>query len=186
MTMRLILFRTIHGSHLYGTAHANSDNDTFTVYANEPRTRARWAKQHVGEDEDTLKTDLSTFMQYCDKGVPQYLEALWSTMAEIDLIKDLRSDFLPDYYKTMSTYQRTIKSFYARGLEESNPKFTRHAARLYLNLRTFKTHGRFNPTLSHKEKLSLDSVAALIWRENYGNWVDEERARLLDSNTSKG
>ena len=96
MTMRLILFRTIHGSHLYGTAHANSDNDTFTVYANEPRTRARWAKQHVGEDEDTLKTDLSTFMQYCDKGVPQYLEALWSTMAEIDLIKDLRSDFLPD------------------------------------------------------------------------------------------
>jgi len=25
------VFRTVHGSHLYGLAHAGSDNDTFAV-----------------------------------------------------------------------------------------------------------------------------------------------------------
>lgn len=147
--MRTLLFETIHGSHLYGTNHEHSDRDTFRVYTNvEGRKRARWAKQSINGDDDSLRTDLSTFLQYAQKGVPQYLEAMWSPYANYDLLGDtFRFGFVPNYAETIKTYQRTIKSFWMNGIENNDRKRMLHAFRLEHNLAEFMNMGRFNPHL---------------------------------------
>lgn len=149
-----ILLQTVSGSHLYGLATPESDYDTFVVYADKPNgsKRARYSKQTITEQEDVVTPDLSTFMLYAQKGVPQYVEAMWSNQADIDVIHDLRHAFKPDYYNTVTTYQRTIKSFYAH----QTKKRIRHAYRLLLNLQDFMAYGKFDPTLDeeHLERLT--------------------------------
>lgn len=141
----MLLLRTVHGSHLYGLNHKDSDYDTFEVYENQiGRIKARNAKQSITDDDDVVRTDLSTFMLYATKGVPQYLEAMWSTMADVDHISDMRYAFQPDLYETERTYVRTIKNF----VKEGSYKRRRHAWRLHLNLSELHGTGQFNPTLT--------------------------------------
>lgn len=158
--MTELLFATPHGSHLYGTAHAQSDNDTFEVYENKiGRKRARYAKQSVKEKDDSLKTDLSTFLLYASKGVPQYLEAMYSQKATVDQLGTLyRYSFRPNIYEAEHTYNRTIKALYERGIEENNLKFVRHAWRLHDN-RAYIVQGKyFNPTLSTAKLFLIDNI----------------------------
>jgi len=159
--MRTLLFETIHGSHLYGTNHAQSDTDTFRVFTNlEGRKRARWAKQNINGDDDSLRTDLSTFLQYAQKGVPQYLEAMWSPYASTDLLGEaFRFGFQPDYAETIKTYQRTIKSFWMNGTENNDRKRMLHAFRLEHNLLEFMSMGRFHP---HLHPLVLENLRAKL------------------------
>lgn len=152
----MILLETVHGSHLYGLAHAESDVDTFRVFANKPgRKKARNAKQRIDGDDDSLTTDLSTFMQYAEKGVPQYLEAMWSDMATVDEIHDLRFSFYPNPYQVEKTYVRTIRNFWIK----DDYKRSRHAWRLYYNLLELKARGQFNPTLSPAQAQIISSLA---------------------------
>jgi hypothetical protein len=121
------------------------------VIADNPTIKGRYAKQNIDGEDDALLCDLSTFMRYASKGVPQFLEAMWSQQATTDEITDLRSSFHPDLYETERTYVRTIRNFW----EKPGFKFKRHAVRLTLNLLDLREYGSFNPTLDeeHKEKL---------------------------------
>ena len=149
-----LLLKTVVGSRLYGLNHAGSDYDLFEVYG--------WdkfrGKQKVGEIDHTRQS-YDRFMTYCAKGVPQYLEAMWSRKAEVDNLPFNRFNFRPDLRLTRETYHRTVKNFWLRGWEESDFKLRRHALRLYLNYRTFEVRGWFNPTLETNQILFVNMNA---------------------------
>lgn len=135
-----LLMRTLHGSKLYGLAHANSDNDTFEVWA------GRRTRQTVQGAEDVLRVSYDDFLKGVSKGVPQYLEALYSPCKTVDSLSHL--DLHPSYWTTVRTYLRRIKSFWkGAGLGEDGFRKRRHSARLAWNLQEFMEHGYFNPVL---------------------------------------
>lgn len=154
--MRETLFKTVHGSRLYGLAHAGSDEDFYTVVTKQPtetrygrQARARYAKQKINGQEDSMVVDFGTWVEMCRSGVPQALEAMFSNMQVGD---DRIADFRRAYRvgtEVYEKYYRTIKSF---ALSEDNSiKKRRHALRLALNLRDIGRYGRFNPTLSQED-----------------------------------
>lgn len=156
----MILLSTQHGSHLYNLANEDSDHDTFTVIADNPTVKGRYAKQKIhdvdGITMDETVTDLSTFVLYASKGVPQYLEAMWAPVeaVDVDVIHDMRFAFRPDYYKTQDTYQRTIRNFY----EDGSFKKRRHAYRLVVNMLEFRRKGIFNPRLDDQDLESINEA----------------------------
>lgn len=145
--MRTLLLGTVHGSRLYGLSHAGSDYDYFAVHG--------WDKfkghQRVAGIDDRLNTSYDRFMRYAERGVPQYLEAMWSPAADVDNMPFNRFLFRPTVSQARDTYLRTVKSFWRSGWEEQSFKKRRHALRLMLNLRTMEAYGRFNPTMTAAE-----------------------------------
>ena len=150
--MAELLFRTVHGSRLYGTAHADSDYDWFEVYGFE---KGR-SKQKITGDLDVVRTSLDSFLWSASRGVPQFLEAMFSTQAEVNKIRYITEVFRPGMVETRTTYKRTIKSLWKKGLETDNLKFCRHAVRLHLNLEQMEAGGRFDPTLDKWGKYYVD------------------------------
>lgn len=73
------ILRTIHGSHLYGLAHSESDIDTYEVVLGCSKNFA-WNRN---EEEDANHIHLNRFQQAVENGAPQALEALFSPEAEI-------------------------------------------------------------------------------------------------------
>jgi hypothetical protein len=150
-----LLLRTVHGSRLYGLSHAGSDYDYFEVYG--------WdkfrGKQKVKDGDDRTRQSYDRFMRYCEKGVPQYLEALWSTKADVDNFPFNRFGYGLNYVNVRETYMRTIKNFWLSGCENDSFKLRRHAARLAMNLTEIYYSGRFNPTLSFEERLIVEALA---------------------------
>lgn len=142
-----LLLRTISGSRLYGLSHAGSDEDWIEVYG--------WDKgrgvQKIKDGQDVTRASFDSFMRYCDKGVPQYLEAMFSPVAEVDEISAFRQSYTPNMTNVRDTYMRTIKSFWMHGIENDDFKRRRHAARLILNLRSMEESGRFTPALTPVE-----------------------------------
>lgn len=151
-----VLFRTRHGSHLYGLAHAGSDEDWYTVIAKRGGMRKRDARQTIMNGLDSTVVDLSTFMHNCDMGVPQALEAMFSTEAEIDLLTDMRASYRINTANMVGTYKRTIKNFL---LDDPTYKKRRHALRLFMNLSTALETGRFDPRLSEREIQIANTLA---------------------------
>lgn len=156
---REVLFSTPHGSHLYGLATPTSDNDTYTVVTRLPHvahngTRARYARQTIRGDEDAVVIDLSTFMLLCDKGVPQALEAMFSPVATVDRIPELRAGYRAGNPAPL-TYRRTIANF----LQAEGFKRRRHAFRLALNCATMERYGRFCPVLSADQAEEITTLA---------------------------
>lgn len=150
-----MLFRTIVGSRLYGLSHAQSDYDYFEVYGwNKFR-----GKQKISGEDDRTRQSYDRFMRYCEKGVPQYLEAMFSQMAEVDEMPFNRMTYGVNYVNVRDTYLRTIESFWMAGVEENNFKRKRHSARLALNLTEIYHCGRFNPTLSPEEVVLVNAMA---------------------------
>lgn len=78
--MRHTVLSTVHGSHLYGLAHANSDLDTYEVVVGGDKNFARQSNRET----DALRLHLSRFQRSVRDGVPQALEALFSPVAEYD------------------------------------------------------------------------------------------------------
>jgi len=142
-----VLFRTRHGSHLYGLAHAESDEDWFTVVAKKDgttaHTRKKYATHSVVDGLDSVVVDFGTWLVGCEKGVPQFLEAMFSQQPEVDRIANFRASFRVGT-GVYQTYLRTIKSF----AMEDTFKHKRHALRLALNMNSIRGTGRFNPTLT--------------------------------------
>lgn len=153
------LFKTIHGSRLYGLAHADSDYDYFTVVAKPAKNRkARLATHSIVDGLDSNVLDLGTFLDGCVKGVPQYLEAMFSPSPEIDKIAALRAGYRVGT-SVYSRYLSTIKTF---AFNEKYPyKCKRHALRLALNMRDMRAAGRFNPTLDRVQVALVSSLAEL-------------------------
>lgn len=149
--MSTVLLRTIHGSRLYGLDHENSDRDYYEVYSGKGR-----AKQDIVGDTDTLRISLDSFMYQCRKGVPQALEALYSTMKEVNDIPFIVDTFNPMCIEVYKTYLRTITNFWAN----TDVKRKRHAIRLCLNLSDIMKYGRFDPTLSEYQKCIVTSMGS--------------------------
>lgn len=161
---RDVLFKTVHGSKLYGLSHSGSDDDYFTVCTNGTKKRARYATHKVYENgEDSVVMDFSTWLQSCVKGVPQALEAMFSSMALQDDIADFRAGYRAGT-QVYETYFRTIKSF---ALQEGY-KQKRHALRLALNLNEMAKTGRFNPTLSEEDARYVSVMAHKSHEDVYG------------------
>lgn len=137
-----VLFKTVHGSRLYGLHHADSNYDYFTVVDRVKKNKKRYATHKIVGDYDSVVVDFGTFIQGCASGVPQYLEAMFSTQAEVDMIGAFRASFRTTS-EAWDRYLRTIKSF----AMQDDFKHKRHALRLALNLRGLRASGRFNPTL---------------------------------------
>lgn len=152
-----LLLRTVHGSRLYGLAHVNSDYDMFEVYGWD-KGRGR---QRISGKDDLTKTTYDRFMRYCEKGVPQYLEAVFSRKAEVDDFPFDRLTYGIHQKNTRDTYLRTIKSFWETGSETENMKLKRHAIRLIFNLRSMQETGRFDPTLTPDEAAWVHEYARM-------------------------
>lgn len=154
-----VLFRTIHGSHLYGMAHAGSDVDYYTVVADNPTRRSHYSTQTIKDGQDSNVLDLSTFLHQVEIGVPQACEALMSRQAEVDVLGAFRASIVLTK-SVWDRYLRTIESF-AMTREDSplHYKRKRHALRLALNLDSITRTGRFNPTLNTKDVLMISDVA---------------------------
>lgn len=140
MGMAKLLFRTQHGSHLYGLAHAGSDMDWYEVWDD---LGSRRAKQTIEGKDDTLRISMPEFMRQVGVGVPQALEALFAPgdAVELDRIRWLRQALVPGTAATAIRYRRTVKSFTLSG----EPKRVRHAARLEHDLGMFLATGRIFP-----------------------------------------
>ena len=158
-----VLFKTLHGSRLYGLHHAESDWDYYTVLDKVKTAKARYAKQKVSGAEDSMTVDFGTWVNMCWIGVPQALEAMFSDQAITDELSDFRSQFRVSTGAS-ERYLRTIRSF----CYTQDPKRKRHGLRLALNMHDFTRYGRFNPTLTPNEadyvteqaKKDCDSVYA--------------------------
>ena len=146
-----VLLRTVHGSRLYGLAHADSDDDNYFVVDQGTRR----AKQTiVGKDDITVLT-LAEFAHQIHKGVPQALEALFSPAGDALDLDAYRHHFYVDTAACLNTYRRTIKSFSLAG----DFKRRRHALRLAYNLRDLAADGRFNPRLTERTAQALTASA---------------------------
>lgn len=149
-----VLFKTVHGSRLYGLAHVDSDYDFYTVVDKVKTAKARYAKQKITDDEDSMVVDFGTWLGMVERGVPQACEAMFSDMAWYDDIADLRAGYRIGT-GALERYLRTITSF----CMTQDPKRKRHGLRLALNAYDFQMHGRFNPTLTPNEVDFVTEVA---------------------------
>lgn len=144
MNSLTLLFRTVHGSHLYGINRPDSDLDIYEVYANRPKRKSRFIKQNIRDGVDVVRLDLSTFMLYADRGSHQALEAMFSPVAEVDVISDLRKSYRLNTNTLVHKYCDVIHSF--MHMDGIKPK--RHAVRIGWCLHDALEDGRFNPVLT--------------------------------------
>lgn len=164
-----VLLETVHGSHLYGLSHADSDLDTYRVVPSWNRSRKNDARHKVDREAgvDLTVVGLSTFMRFCSEGVPQALEAMFSPVARVDEIRDLRRSYRVG--NTMRrTYMRTAKNFAL----SDEPKKQRHALRLLMNLYDAQRTGRFNPVLDLPQKVWL-ATALCDFEQAYDRMLRE-------------
>ena len=143
------ILSTVSGSHLYGLNHATSDYDPYEVVL------TGCTKQAVVGRFDLTTVTLRDYLKQVEEGVPQALEALFSPVKVVEpewaaYFEALR----PDYYSTLTTYQRTTRNF----LEGGTVKRWRHAVRMSFNLRDFRAEGVFNPRLDAGRKAVVQSV----------------------------
>lgn len=122
-----LLFRAVHGSHLYGLSHEGSDRDWYEVW---DTLGGKSASQTLAGDEDTLRVDLPTFMAHAFDGVPQAVEARyapdWAVEYETEWFGVLRRAMVPGTAAVATRYARTIMAFERN---KPTPKRLRHAAR---------------------------------------------------------
>lgn len=142
-----VLLDTVHGSRLYGLAHATSDDDRYIVLSDRPdgaRGKLRWSRQYLTPGAaDVFVTDARTFLDMCASGVPQSLEAMFSPAPTIDALPSFRIGYRAAGPEVLSTYARTVRSF----LHSDGSKRRRHAIRLALNLTSLLETGRFDPVV---------------------------------------
>ena len=151
-----ILFKTIHGSRLYGLNHKDSDEDFYTVVDKVKTSKSRYAKQTIIDNEDSMVVDFGTWLNSCTKGVPQSLEAMYSNMPIVDEITAFRSGFRVGT-EVYGTYLRTIKSF----IMTDEFKTKRHGIRLAFNLNSIRQYGCFNPSLNELQIEIANELAKL-------------------------
>lgn len=152
------LFQTPHGSRLYGLAHSDSDEDWYTVVSKVRTNRASYSTHRIVDAVDSVVVDFGTWIDLCTKGVPQALEAMFSQQATVDEIGPFRTGFHVGT-EVYSRYLRTIKSFCLAN--DDSFKHKRHGLRLALNLKDIRQYGRFNPTLTSKQIIVINSLAQL-------------------------
>lgn len=166
-----VLFKTPHGSKLYGLSHANSDDDFFIISPTRyvarkvgSQARRNQASQKFEGNNDIVAMDFKTFTNLADEGVPQALETMYSRAARSDYFEEFRQSYFCSSPAVVHRYMKTIKSF---SMTEKDPfKRHRHALRLALNLEEIVYTGRFNPTLTTENASRITRYAGYD-REKY-------------------
>lgn len=156
----VVYLETVHGSRLYGLSNAGSDRDYFVVY-DEPRDKkTRHARQRMLPNGlDLTEVGLTTFLQSCDSGVPQYLEAMFSPVANVNpWFQPYRAGYRVNTVNMYQKYVRTATTFAYEA--ESTLKRRRHALRLLVNLGEGLAHGKFNPRLDGHTATLLTTAAS--------------------------
>ena len=152
-----VILETIHGSHLYGLAHAGSDEDYFQVVDTGTRTR-----HTVTEELDYTQMPLPRFLENVFRGSHQSCEALFSPVATID---PKYKPFFDSIHVTgedvFNRYRRTIRAF-----SYGTMKQRRHAVRLGFNLADLRRVGRFNPQLTDDQRTKVIVISQLYWGES--------------------
>lgn len=135
----MIILKTVTGSRLYGFSHAGSDFDYYQVTMG-----AGKSGQVIKDGIDTVTITFPSFCQHVAKGVPQAMEALYSTVKDVHpSYAMLFSGMEPDQNELIRTYRRTIRHFVLMDTD----KHRRHAMRLAINLAEWWEFGSFNPTI---------------------------------------
>ena len=142
--MKKLIFKTVHGSHLYGITHEGSDRDAYEVYEGSGRSLT----QSVSGRDDVVRGDLEAFLLRALSGSHQSLETLFSPVKEWEPgMEEKYGAFLSGLRVTgrdvFEKYERTIKKFCYGDF-----KRRRHAVRLRNNLQGLRDHGRFNPRMT--------------------------------------
>lgn len=122
-----IIFGTIHGSYLYGTAHENSDVDLFAVVENGKN------KNKVVNGQDVQIMNLKTFTRLVDTGAHQAIEALYSPYKvynEETHYQSFIESMRPSPYQFVKKCRSAGAAFKEKGEKENNKKQLRHAVRL--------------------------------------------------------
>ena len=170
-----IIFTTPHGSRLYGLAHAGSDHDRFTVFADKRRVR-----QRTDGNDDQVTMGLDSFLQLAYSGSHQSVEALFSKQKEWGPAGEMYAPMLnniriggPD---VLRKYSRTIKSFCYGDF-----KRRRHAVRLTFNSnelsrtgtieRVTLTESRARMATKLAEQFEGDSLLALLLTSHSRSWT---------------
>lgn len=143
---------TVHGSHLYGLNHSESDVDFFRVVESDLRT-----EQVVSGGFDVVTMGLKSFLRHVFDGSHQSCEALFSPVAYIDpKYRSFFAGIRVTGEDAFARYRRTIHSFsYGDG------KKRRHAVRLGYNLRDLRYAGRFNPEMTEDQILKIGVLSNL-------------------------
>jgi hypothetical protein len=150
-----VLFKTRHGSHLYGLNHADSDEDFMVVTPTKRTIRKNNAKHKIVDGIDTTTLDFATFVRLAEQGTPQALEGMFSAEPIEDQIAFFRKNFVGIGPEVRRRYVRTIRSFALSG----EYKQRRHALRLVLNLKDLMDHGRFEPKLNPEQRELITNLA---------------------------
>jgi predicted nucleotidyltransferase len=161
-----VLLKTVHGSHLYGIAHPDSDDDRYVVADWTTRSvRHKLGRPTIAQtiegNDDTTFTDYVSFMRLVENGVPQALEALFSRKAEVNNIDYMSSGWKANSAVTHERYMKTLKAFAAPN--KTTVKYRRHAVRLAFNLEELFYTGSFNPTLTSEQKKVLFRIGDMEW-----------------------
>jgi len=138
-----ILYKTIHGSRLYGLAHEGSDWDYYTVVDRVEKKKAAFHTHTIVDGVDSQVVDFGTWVNDCQRGVPQALEAMFSTKPVVDHIAEFRAGFRAgtnDY-----AYRSVMKRMSFE--HEDSFKHRRHMLRLGINLAELGARRRCWPTL---------------------------------------
>lgn len=148
------ILETIHGSHLYGLNHADSDRDTFRVVATSDRART---KHKVTEESDSVVMPFDRFMENVFNGSHQSCEALFSPVKTVDpRYAPLFEGMRVTGEDAFARYRRTIRAF-----SYGTDKQRRHAVRLGFNLRDLRRCGRFNPRLTDDQRTKVIVLSQL-------------------------
>lgn len=156
--MSELIFSTVHGSHLYGLAHAGSDRDVYYVYEGKGRN----LHHSKDGDHDSVRGTLDAFLQRAYTGSHQSVEALFSRQkvwapGMLEQYGAMLDRLYIEGGEVFAKYERTIKKF-AYG----DFKRRRHACRLRLNLQGLRERGRFDPELTETEKLLCNAYAKVF------------------------
>jgi hypothetical protein len=159
-----VIFKTIHGSHLYGMARTDSDTDMFYVTTG----KSNKARHHLNAETgiDICYMGFDTFMNRIYEGSHQSVEALfspfkvWGPGAGGDVWRDYLDGMKITGSAVFAKYERTIKKFCYGDF-----KRRRHAGRLALNLADLRADGRFSPVLSRRQ-IDYIGRAALTYKDD--------------------
>lgn len=145
---RKLIFKTVHGSALYGLAHKDSDLDVYEVYeGSAARLVHDYQARLTGPGLDTVRGSVEAFVRRAASGAHQSVEAMFSRQKEwapgmFEKWGAYVEGFRVTGGEAFAKYERTIRSFCY-----SDFKRRRHAVRLAFNLHSLRKHGKFNPEL---------------------------------------
>jgi hypothetical protein len=160
-----LLFRTPAGSRLYGLENEDSDYDWYSVVERVPKKRLTFTTHSIVGDQDNTVVDFGTWVNACQAGVPQALEAMFSTKAKVDRIAEYRAGFKAgtDYSKYLGTMKK---------MSHEHPdsfKHKRHILRLALNMKGLRERNRFDPTLDRVQIALINGLAKLDMENVYND-----------------